>query len=338
MTKKSKIRELKERFEKTLKEAAKIMGTQAGNLSRNEYNRICVDCGIEGRLNKEELNFIGGYKEALELLKQSGKVQTHLPKILIFDIETAPMESYHWGLWDQNIGLNMVKEDWTVLSWAAKWAGSNEVIYSDVRDQKDLRDDKKILKEIWKLLDEADITVTQNGISFDHRKLNARFIQHGMKPPSSCKMLDTKRMAKRHFGFTSNKLEYMTDKLCTKYKKLKHAKFGGFSLWKECMNRNLEAWEEMEEYNRYDVLSLEELFFKLLPWDNQVDFNTYIDNCEMHICTCGSIHQTKKGFHYTRTGKYQKYICKSCGKESRNRKNLLSKEKRLNTIRSKSYR
>lgn len=332
------IRQIRDRFKKTLKQAAKIFGCEAGDLKRDEYIRICVDCGIEDRLNKEEINALGGFKQAKELLIETKQIKKHLPKILIFDIETAPMESYHWGLWDQTIGLNMVKEDWTVLSWAAKWAGSEEVMYMDVRDQKDLRDDKKILKGIWDLLDEADITVTQNGISFDHRKLNARFIQHGMKPPSSCRMLDTKRMAKKHFGFTSNKLEYMTDKLCTKYKKLKHAKFGGFSLWKECMNGNPEAWQEMEDYNRYDVLSLEELFFKMLPWDNQVDFNTYLDNCEMHICTCGSVDTVKKGFHYTRTGKYQKFVCKSCGKESRDRTNLLDKEKRKNTIRSKSYR
>lgn len=336
--KKSKIRELKERFKQTLEEVSEIIGILPGNLKRDDYVRISVDCGLEGRLNKEELNFIGGFADALQLLKDGNEIQTNLPKILVFDIETAPMESYHWGLWKQNIGLNMILQDWTVLSWAAKWVGKNEVFYEDVSSQKDLRDDKKILQGIWKLLDEADIVVTQNGRAFDVKKLNARFVQHGMKPPTSYKNYDTMLMAKKYFNFTSNKLEYMTDKLCTKYKKLKHAKFAGMSLWTEFMKKNPEAIAEMEEYNRYDVLSLEELFFKILPWDNQIDFNTYSNNCEMHVCTCGSIDHKKKGFHYTRTGKYQRYVCKNCGKESRDRKNLLSKEKRNKTIRSKCTR
>lgn len=338
MTRKSKIRDLKERFEKTLKKVGKKLRKLPVDVKRDEYIRTAVDEDISGRLNKEELNFLGGFREAKKHLKEISSIQTSIPKILIFDIETAPLESYHWGLWNQNIGLNQIKEDWTVLSWAAKWAGSDEVFYMDTSSQKDLRDDRKILEGIWKLLDEADITVTQNGVSFDHKKLNARFIQHGMKPPSSAKKLDTKLMAKKYFKFTSNKLEYMTDKLCTKYKKLKHGNFPGMALWTEYLKGNKEAAREMEEYNRYDVLSLEELFFKLLPWDNQIDFNTYIDSCEMHICTCGSVDSVKKGFYYTRTGKYQKYICKSCGKESRDRTNLLSKDKRKKTIRSKCNR
>lgn len=335
---KSKIRQIKERFKSTLLKVSEILGISPCQIRRDDYVRISVDHDLDDRLNKEELNFIGGFREAKKLLQQSGKIKTELPKILVFDIETAPMQSYHWGIWQQNIGLNMIIQDWTVLSWAAKWAGSNEVFYQDVFKQKNMRDDRKVLQGIWDLLDEADIVVTQNGVSFDVKKLNARFIQVGMKPPSSFKHYDTKLMAKKYFAFTSNKLEYLTDKLCTKYKKLKHAKFGGFSLWQQFLAGNPEAQEEMEQYNRYDVLSLEELFFKILPWDNRIDFNTYSANTEMHICTCGSIDFKKKGFHYTRQGKYQKYICKTCGKESRDRTNLLELDKRKKTIRSRCDR
>ena len=34
------------------------------------------------------------------------------PRILFFDIETAPMLGYMWSLWDQNLGLNQIKQDW----------------------------------------------------------------------------------------------------------------------------------------------------------------------------------------------------------------------------------
>src|SRR6185295_9016112 len=100
--------------------------------------------------------------------------------------------------------------------------------------------EKTILQSIWKLLDEADVVITQNGKSFDSRKLNARFIHYGMRPPSPYRHIDTYLLVKAAAEFTSNKLEYLTDKLCKRYKKLSHSKFPGMSLWRECMNGNIE--------------------------------------------------------------------------------------------------
>ena len=257
------------------------------------------------------------------------KTKLTLPKVLVYDIETAPILASVWGLWDQNVGLNMIESDWHIMSWSAKWldAPESEVMYMDQRHKKNIEDDKILLKEIWALLDEADIVITQNGIKFDQKKLNARFILSGMQPPSSYKHIDTLRIAKKHFAFTSNKLAWMTDKLCVKYKKLSHGKFPGFELWKECMAGNQEAWQEMEDYNKYDVLSLEELYKKLIPWENGFNFNTYHDELKI-VCKCGSDQFSKNGFYHSNAGKYQKYRCKSCGSETRSKTNLLPKEKR----------
>jgi hypothetical protein len=232
------------------------------------------------------------------------------PKILALDIETSPIVSYTWGLFDQNVALNQVKEDWSVLAWCAKWVGS-----------------KKVMQEIWHLLDEADIVLTQNGKKFDIKKLNARFIINGMRPPSSFKQIDTLRIARKVFGFTSNKLEYMSNTLGLKHKKLKVKKFPGFDLWSECLKGNIEAWKEMERYNKSDVLALEELYKKLIPWDNSVNFNLYSrDNVTR--CTCGSTNFIKNGYFYGAAGRYQRYKCSDCGSEIRDKQNLLSKEKK----------
>lgn len=260
------------------------------------------------------------------------------PKVLIFDIETAPMLGYVWGLWENNVALNQVHTDWYILSWSAKWLGDppSATMYMDQRNAKNIEDDKDLLKGIWNLLDQADIVITQNGKNFDHKKLNARFVLNGFQPPSTYKHIDTKIIAGKHFGFTSNKLEYMSDKLCKKYKKLKHAKFSGFDMWRECLAGNQEAWKEMEKYNKYDVLALEELYTKLIPWDNSVNFNLYHDG-EDNVCKCGSKHIIKNGFYYTASGKYQRNKCKGCGAETRDTKNLFTKEKRAslkqNTVR-----
>jgi len=256
------------------------------------------------------------------------------PKILVFDIETAPIIAHVWGLWENNVGLNQVECDWHVLSWSAKWKGApeNEVMYMDQRHAKRVDDDTEILTAIWELLDEADVVITQNGKKFDQKKLNARFVIKKIKdrhPPSSFKHEDTRQIASRHFAFTSNKLEYMTDKLCTKYKKQKHKKFPGHEMWTECLKGNLEAWNEMEEYNKYDVLALEELYNILAPWSGNtgVNFNLYSDDLT-NVCKCGSSSIIKNGFYHTTVGRYQRYKCKDCGAESRDRSNLLPKDKR----------
>lgn len=251
------------------------------------------------------------------------------PKVLIFDIESAPMLAYVWGLWDQNIGLNMIKEEWYILSYAAKWLGDkpSKTTYVDQEGMVPQNDDSILLQSIWDLLNEADVVITQNGIKFDVKKLNARFILKGMPPVSSFRHIDTLRIAKRHFAFTSNKLAYMTDKLCVKYKKLSHGKFAGFDLWKECMIDNPKAWKEMKKYNMYDVLSLEELYYKLIPFDKSINFDVYHSE-EGHVCLCGSSESEDNGFFYTNTGKFARYKCSDCGHETRSKSNLLSVNKR----------
>lgn len=249
------------------------------------------------------------------------------PNVLFLDIETAPILGYVWSLWEQNVAINQIKHDWFILSWAAKWQGSKAMLYSDQRNSKDIEDDRKLIKPLWKLLDQADIIVTQNGKKFDAKKINARFIMNGMKPPSNYRHIDTLVLAKKYFAFTSNKLEYMTEKLCVKYKKLKHAKFQGFELWKECLAGNAAAWREMEKYNKNDVLALEELYDKLAPWDTSVSFNVYHGH-EHFTCQCGHPAFIRYGYRYTNAGKYQRYKCKRCGAMYHRKENKLTKPKR----------
>ena len=332
MAKKNKtLKDLKNRFVYTMKSVAALLNIAEEEVSRDEYVRTSVDCDIPDRLNKEDLNSLGGFRKARTNYFGIKKVDVQRPKVLIFDIETAPMLGHVWSLWDNNVALNQLEKDWHILSWAAKWLDDppSKVMYQDQRKEKNIEDDKKLLEGIWKLLDEADVVITQNGKSFDVKKLNARFVLSGMKPPSSFKHIDTKIIAKKHFAFTSNRLEYMTENLCKHYKKLKKTKlkFAGFELWKECLAGNLEAWKEMERYNRYDVLSLEELYGILIPWDNTVDFNLYSDG-EEYVCRCGSKQFRECGFYYTQSGKFQKYACKRCGTETRSSENLFSKAKK----------
>ena len=249
------------------------------------------------------------------------------PKILVVDIETSPIEAYVWGLWDNNVALNQITKDWQIISWAAKWLDEKKVYQMDQGHDTE----GTILINLRNLMDEADIVIGQNSKQFDVKKINARLIQHDIKPPSSFQQIDTKLLAKKHFGFTSNSLEYMSDKLCTKYKKLKHKKFPGMELWTECLRGNRKAWEAMREYNKFDVLATEELYKKLAPWGVGINFNVYYGD-EDARCTCGSTDFKKNGYNYASVGKYQRFYCKKCGAELKARQNLNKNKKMLTKI------
>ena len=104
-------------------------------------------------------------------------------KVLILDIETSPMLVYVWGLKDQYVGVQQIHTDWHIMAWSAKWLEQpKSLVYYDLNGRKP-GNDLSIMKPLWKLLNEADIVITQNGREFDSKKINARFMLNGMKPP-----------------------------------------------------------------------------------------------------------------------------------------------------------
>lgn len=258
------------------------------------------------------------------------------PKILVFDIETAPMTVYAWGLYDQNIGLNQIKTDWCILAWAAKWYGepANKTIYMDNSRSKDVNSDKALIQGLWSLLDEADIVIAQNGDKFDIKKFNARAAIHGLPPVGAFKSTDTLKESRKVFSFTSHSLEYMSGVLNTKYKKLRHERYPGFELWKAILNGDKQAWADMKTYCIHDVLATEELYTKIQGWIKTQNLACYFDDVQVR-CMCGSTNLHKKGFTYTTQGKFQSYLCKTCGKRPKGRINLLSAEKKKNLLKEK---
>lgn len=293
--------------------------------SRNEY----LSHPKSKYTRKEIENAFNSWTEFTMAVSRSVNEEVIEPEplsVLFIDIETSPLLSYVWGLWDQNVGLNQIKNEWFVLSWAAKWMGQKEILYQDQRNAKKIEDDKDLLAGVWKLLDKADVIIGHNVKRFDSKKLNARFILNGFQPPSSYRQIDTLEIAKKHFQFTSNKLEWISGKLCPDEKKYKTKKFQGFELWSECLKGNPEAWEEMEKYNRQDITALEAVYDKLIPWGGNVNFATYNNSLDTY-CKCGGRYAAN-GFMHSNTGRHQRYRCNLCGNEMRGKENLLTTSKK----------
>lgn len=240
------------------------------------------------------------------------------PRIVTIDIETFPNLSYHWGLWQQNIGLNQIVRNWSIASFCWKWLHEDKPRYIDC--EANALDDRPLLARIHSVLDEADIVVGQNSKQFDVRKINARLIENGYPPPSRFRQIDTKVEAKKIAAFTSNKLEWLAEHL-SDIPKDKHNEFPGFELWKECMAGNPRAWQVMRQYNPTDVLATEQVYLKLRPWiEGHPNVAAYNADQSAPACTkCGSPDLVRRGFERTQSGVYQRYRCQTCGGWSRDR-------------------
>lgn len=255
------------------------------------------------------------------------------PKILIWDIETAPITAYTWGLFDQNIGLNQIKADWHLLAWAAKWYGDppSKVIYRDNRWQRDVQNDEDLVSELSELLNQADIIITQNGDKFDVKKLNARAVIHGLRPVKRCKSTDILKEGRKVFSFTSHKLEYVSQVLNTKYKKLKHNEYPGFELWKAILDGDARAWKVMEKYTKHDVLATEEAYQKIQGWIKTQNLAAYYDDLKIR-CHCGSANLKTHEVRRLESGHFQGYICRDCGKRLQGKANLLAPAKKASLL------
>lgn len=249
------------------------------------------------------------------------------PRVLILDIELAPLQVDTWDIWQQNIGLNQIRRDRFILSFAAKWWGQKEVIYHDQSKRRNIANDKPLCQELWRLIDEADILIGHNIKRFDEKVIYSRFVTHGLPRPSKCRVIDTILLTKKHFSFISNSLEYLTSRLCKTHKKKKSRKFIGHELWTEVLHGNPKAWKEFRAYNIGDVLSTEELWEKLEPYDNSINFSVYGDNPAGKICRCGGSFK-QNGTSVKNLAIYRRYRCTKCGAESRGGENLLEGDRK----------
>lgn len=248
------------------------------------------------------------------------------PKIVTLDIETFPNLVFTWGLFKQMVGVNQIVRDWSLASICWKWMGEKQTHYVDC--EADPLNDRDVLDRAWAVLDNADIVIGQNSKHFDIRKLNARFIEAGMRPPSPYKQIDTKVEAAKVAMFTSNRLEWLAAHL-TDVPKDKHKDFPGFELWSECLKGNPKAWAAMRKYNPRDVVATEKLYLKLRPWIVGHPNIAVYDNDGTQRCPkCGSTKLQHRGIATTQIGVYQRLHCKSCGGWSRTRFDTQTKDQR----------
>lgn len=245
--------------------------------------------------------------------KPSAKTKAHVgAKVLLIDIETTPMLGWAWKKWEAN--LLHLERDWELLMVGYKWLHEKDVRLLSRR----FLTEPELVEDTRELLEKADIVVAHNGDSFDIKKLQAKMAEFKLSPPSPFKTVDTCKVAKNHFAFSSNKLDDLGQLLQLGRKQ----DTGGFQLWLDVMDGKQEACKRMESYCKQDVALLEKLYMQLRPWTpRHPNMAVYVNSGELSCSCCGGteVEETKNPY-YTNSSAYRKYRCLSCGAWSRLRK------------------
>lgn len=225
------------------------------------------------------------------------------PRVLVVDIETSPLLVWTWGLFNQNIAINQIERPTRMLSWAAKWHGDKGTMFGAEWSHdgwvEDLRD----------LILEADAICHYNGKTFDYPHIRREVRLAGLGAlPDSIAQIDLLKTV-RKFRLASNKLDWAGTTFIGE-NKLTHT---GFPLWKGVMDGDSDACELMEQYNRQDVELTDDLLTDIKPdvgdYLNMALFNEDGQGCSR----CPSTNLQKRGYTYTKVGKYQRYQCQDCG-------------------------
>lgn len=292
----------------TILEIVKYSDLSKRQINKYGHSNICKMAGLEPNLNSQQ-------KKAITLDCQP-------PKILILDIETAPLLVRCYGLWQQNISTGFIVKDWYIFSFAAKWYGEKDFFYLDTRDTHE--NDLEVCNMARNLIDQADILVGHNLDRFDIKKLNTRFLKHNLQPVAKKKTIDTLKIAKRYFAITSNKLDFIAKFLGIKGKR-RSKKYTNEQMWNGCCDGVLDCFIENEKYNKQDIKVTEAVFDKLKTWDESLNFQTYYGH---KICVCGNKEFHKSGFRHNKQSVHQVYACTNCGKTHTGKENLIDKDAR----------
>ncbi|MCR4322862.1 MAG: ribonuclease H-like domain-containing protein [Candidatus Azambacteria bacterium] len=184
------------------------------------------------------------------------------------------------------------------------------------------RNDKRVVKSIYKLINQADFVITHNGDRFDIKELNWQFLLNNLTPNNRYKSIDTLKKCKEIFGVPSYAMDYLCQELG--YNGKHHT---DMSLWEGVEAGNQTSINDMSAYCSNDIFMLEDLYLRTRGWyKTHPSFTGYMDMYRIlegdleegeYLCPrCGqSIYKTKftKKWRTPAGYIYKSTNCPHCG-------------------------
>lgn len=231
-------------------------------------------------------------------------------KRLFFDIETSYNVVSVWNI-GREISIshdNLLKER-AVICVSYKWADDPKV-YSLVWKN---GEDKQLIKNFIKVLDQASEIIGHNSDKYDLRFLRARAIKHNLAMAPKYTTIDTLKLARRGFSFNSNRLDYLGKFFGVGGK----MDTGGFKLWQKIiMDNDKSALAKMVRYCNRDVLVLEKIYNRLNKYTEAKTHAGVLQGKSRCSCpNCASDNLIVKATKITVSGLKNKQLqCQNCGK------------------------
>jgi len=217
-----------------------------------------------GRLRKSEIVWLNNHR-----CKHSHTYLSHYACYLEESPKESPMD-LTMGFLDietSNLKGNMG----VIYSYCIKDADS-ETIYERVVTKKELFSDdmdKKVVQQLVKDINKFDILVTYYGTRFDIPFIRTRAVHHGIDYPGYGDNIhiDLYYLIRNKFNLTRNSLKVACEFLLGHSDK----SMVEWKYWMKAMQGNKEALEYIVEHNRYDVLDLQKLYDKVIPFRRKID-------------------------------------------------------------------
>lgn len=229
-------------------------------------------------------------------------------RLLLFDIETSPNVVYSWTI-GRKVSLshdNIVKERQIIcICW--KWVGENKVHSIDWGKK---QNDRSLLVEFSKVLNEADVAIAHNGDRYDIRFINGRLAFHDLPPVGEVTTIDTLKQSRKVFFINSHRLDYLGQFLGLGRK----LDTGGFGLWKSVMDGDEKSLAKMIRYCKQDVKLLESVYEKVRKYAPQSVHMGVLNHGDRLSCkACGADDTRWSGYRIRTKITYRTRTCNQCG-------------------------
>jgi len=217
-----------------------------------------------------------------------------MARILIFDLETSDLRS-DWGF---------------TICAGYKWLDERRIYCPSIMDypdwHEDITDDSRLIKDVHKVMNEADMLVSFYGKGFDLKWFNTKFLQHGLDVLPNHPHVDLFYTAKGNLNLSRKSLDNISKFLQLPQKKY-HVQP---EIWRKARVGVPKALEQVIEHCKRDVLITEKLYHRLKPLIRQHPRVAGWQPCRV----CGSTSLQKRGYAVTTTmGRKIRIQCQGCG-------------------------
>lgn len=238
------------------------------------------------------------------------------PKILFYDIETAPLKAWVWGCGKQFVSYKQLDKNhaqYGIICIAYCWNDGKPAKVIDWGYEQ--QDTKSLIAKFDEIIKQADHTIGKNSNKFDSKMINAARMLNGLPGLPEWMMYrdDLEMQMRKYFRMPSQSLDYLSQQLG----------LGGkndmvFQDWIDIVEKNSngrKALKKMKDYNKKDTEDTRDLWNMLSEhFDTKFNMATFSDTKCCKHADCGSTNLRVYDKRLSGKTVYNLYRCRDCNR------------------------